>query len=342
MQEDVKKILSIAKIKRRVSAQDVAVELKMSRQAAHKKIAQLVREGSLRKVGRTRGVSYVLPSQQTQQLDGIVRKLTNKQLQEHKVLEDVFLRLALLRSLPENVQSIFRYAFSEMLNNAIEHSKSPRIEIRVSVADGLLTFSVRDFGIGVFRCVMEKFNLASQMDAIGELLKGKTTTAPKAHSGEGIFFTSKIADTFRLESFGYELLVENTIPDIFVRTVQSSKKGTFVQFIIGTTSKKHLIDLFREYESTDGEHDFEKTKIFVKLYTYGTVHVSRSQARRILEHLPERFSHVVLDFDQVPTIGQAFADEIFRVFHHDHPDIVIEAIQANEAVQFMIDRVRSR
>ena len=41
----------------------------------------------------------------------------------------------------------------------------------------------------------------------------------------------------------------------------------------------------------------------------------------------------------MPTIGQAFADEIFRVFSQNYPKIKIQAIKTNEAVQFMIDRV---
>lgn len=38
------------------------------------------------------------------------------------------------------------------------------------------------------------------------------------------------------------------------------------------------------------------------------------------------------------SIGQAFADEVFRVFRARHPDTKILAVNANDAVQFMIDR----
>ena len=48
---------------------------------------------------------------------------------------------------------------------------------------------------------------------------------------------------------------------------------------------------------------------------------------------------VILDFDRVPTVGQAFADEIFRVFKNSHPEIVITSVNMNEAVQFMVERV---
>ena len=38
-------------------------------------------------------------------------------------------------------------------------------------------------------------------------------------------------------------------------------------------------------------------------------------------------------------IGQAFADEIFRVFRNKHKEITILPINMNEEVKFMIKRV---
>jgi STAS-like domain of unknown function (DUF4325) len=37
-------------------------------------------------------------------------------------------------------------------------------------------------------------------------------------------------------------------------------------------------------------------------------------------------------------IGQAFADEIFRVFHDAHPDIRLEVVNAEPDVTKMIER----
>ena len=38
-------------------------------------------------------------------------------------------------------------------------------------------------------------------------------------------------------------------------------------------------------------------------------------------------------------VGQAFADEIFRVFKNKHPEISIDPVNMQEAVRFMIGRV---
>lgn len=241
-------------------------------------------------------------------------------------------------NLEENIQSILEYALSEMINNAIEHSESKSIKVKLLRDDKRFRFFVIDYGIGVFRNVMKKLNLNSEYDAINEILKGKTTTQPKTHSGEGIFFTSKIADKFHINSRGFKLLINNEINDVFVNTTKRSFLGSEVFFEIKTDSKKHLSDIFKEYQSNPDTYAFDKTKITVKLYTLGTIYMSRSQARRILSNL-DKFNHIVLDFKDVPTIGQAFADEIFRVYKNNRPDVKIEAINTNKNIDFMIGRV---
>jgi hypothetical protein len=225
-----------------------------------------------------------------------------------------------------------------MLNNAIEHSESENIHVIVEKNENNLLFQINDFGIGVFRNIMNDRKLKSELEAVQDLLKGKTTTQPQAHSGEGIFFTSKIADAFSLESFGYKLTIENNIEDLFFEEIKPSKKGTKVSFDIACNSERHLNDLFAEYQTNPEEYAFDKTEIQIKLYTMGTIHISRSQARRVLTGL-EKFKSITLDFDNVPNVGQAFADEIFRVFKNKNPDIQITPINMNKAVKFMIGRV---
>ena len=65
--------------------------------------------------------------------------------------------------------------------------------------------------------------------------------------------------------------------------------------------------------------------------------MSRSQARRVLVRF-ERFKEVFLDFSGIESIGQAFADRIFRVYAADHPEIKLIAAHANDQVSHMIGR----
>ena len=50
----------------------------------------------------------------------------------------------------------------------------------------------------------------------------------------------------------------------------------------------------------------------------------------------ENFKEVELDFSGVETIGQGFADQIFRVWKNRNPDTHVFAINANENISFAI------
>jgi hypothetical protein len=330
------KIIQLAQKKKELRSRDIVEEYNVSRQYVGRFLKELVQENKLIKFGSTLKSFYLLPENAKTFGDRVVKKLKNKELEEYEVLKSIERKTPMLSFLTDNVRSIFDYAFSEMLNNAIEHSKSSNIEMKI-IKNENLTFSIRDFGIGVFQSILTKKKLKNELEAIQELLKGKTTTAPKAHSGEGIFFTSKMADVFYLESYNYRLTIDNLLEDVFLEEIKPSKKGTHVYFQINLKSQKHLNDIFEQYQSDREEMAFDKTEIYVKLYTHGTVHVSRSQARRLLANL-EKFKVVVLDFDKVPNVGQAFADEIFRVFPKKYPDTKMHPINMNTTVEFMVKR----
>lgn len=339
------KILDIADKKGKIKTKDIVEQFDVSRQYASGIISELVDEGKLFKVGKTRGSFYVsrdyLQKNPQEVPNHYSETFINKDLEEHRVLEKIKSSFSKLNNLPENVGSIFTYAFSEMFNNAIEHSKSNKISVEIGIQDDTLSFQVRDYGIGVFRNVMQKRGLKNELEAIQDLLKGKITTMPKSHSGEGIFFTSKSGDIFGLESFGYSLIVDNKLPDVFVQSTDESLEGTKVKFQIDVESNKHLNDVFKKFtdKGKGGNHGFDKTEVHVKLYTVGGVYISRSQARRILSGL-DKFKVILLDYDKVPVVGQAFADEIYRVFQNKHPDIKIESINMKEGVRFMVERAK--
>ena len=93
------------------------------------------------------------------------------------------------------------YAFTEILNNAIEHSGSPTIDFTIvrTIAD--IRFDIKDKGVGIWNNIMRKKRLSDHLEAIQDSFKGKQTTAPALHSGEGIFFTSKARRPVRYSQF---------------------------------------------------------------------------------------------------------------------------------------------
>ena len=125
--------------------------------------------------------------------------------------------------------------------------------------------------------------------------------------------------------------------DLYVKDIRPVE-GTRVFFLVGVKSKNNLVDLFSRY--TDESFKFSRTAAKVSLYQAGVAYVSRSQARRIVTGL-EKFRTIELDFKAVDTVGQAFADEIFRVWQAHHKDIEIIPRNANENVLFMINRAKA-
>lgn len=340
------KILIIAKEKGQVRSKEFAQLFQVSRQYASALLAQLVESRQLIRIGSTKSAFYVLPEYIKSHPDVLpnkfFRRFKNSNLEEHKILTEIEQKFPQVSLLKEHVRNIFTFAFSEMLNNAIEHSRSDDISVEVVITDKELRFIVNDTGIGVFRNVMRKKKLKSELEAVQDILKGKTTTIPKSHTGQGIFFTSKAADVFILDSFGYQMTINNETHDVVAREVGNSKRGTRVIFRIKADSPKHLSDVFKRYTNlADGsDYGFDKTEIRIKLYTAGGINISRSQARRILHGL-EKFRIILFDFDQVPMIGQAFADEIYRVFHNKYLDIELQEEHMNEAVRFMVERAKT-
>jgi anti-sigma regulatory factor (Ser/Thr protein kinase) len=106
-------------------------------------------------------------------------------------------------------RSIAGYAFTEMLNNAVDHSAAADVRVRIWTARFEIRFEVYDQGRGALPHLQERLHLQDAYDALGELAKGKTTTDPERHTGEGIFFTAKAVDVFTLESAGLRWTVDN-------------------------------------------------------------------------------------------------------------------------------------
>ena len=247
----------------------------------------------------------------------------------------------LLSPLPQNVRDIWHYGCTEMINNVIDHANSKVVEILVNKTARSTRISVSDAGIGIFRKIASALTLEDDRHAVVELAKGKVTTDPDNHTGEGIFFSSRVFDHYLIVS-GDVFFTHDTNSDhdwIFGgEEPQEEVRGTVVIMELRNSSNKTLQDVFDQYATDTEDYRFDKTIVPIRLMTYGDDRlVSRSQAKRLLSRI-DRFRHVVLDFDGVEAIGQAFADEIFRVFASKNPEIEIVATQANEQVSRMINR----
>ena len=306
----------------------------VSRQSASRHVAHLVNTGLLVANGKTRARKYEL------------RKFVNELFPlnvSQGFEEDVVWRekvSPLLKDIPKNVLDICQYGVTEILNNALSHSESLSAYINVQRSAILVQIRIGDEGVGIFSKIQKAFNLHDPRHALLELTKGKLTSEQASHTGEGIFFTSRMFDRFSILSGTLFFDRINKESDDWLIEVEdrNQTKGTFVSMEIHTTSHQTMSGVFAKATSGEIEHGFSRTHVPVKLARYGTEQlVSRSQARRVLARF-DRFEEVSLDFRDVNEIGPAFADEIFRVYQRDHPEIRILSINCSPQVQQMADK----
>lgn len=310
----------------------LALQLGLTRQTVAKHLKSLIEAGLISKEGSTKSAVYSLGGKAGPANElSLIKTLVG--LEEHAVYKDLALRMSLHKHLNKNAQAIAFYAFGAMLNNAIDHSEANKVEIYAAVKKSSFEFTIKDLGVGVFRNIQKYYDLDDEFEAVNWLLSGKKTTMPSRHSGEGIFFTSKISDLFSLRSHKISLNFYNDMDDISLGTVDKTK-GTKVFFSIRCNTKKKLETVFTDYANED--YDFDKSKAIVKI-TSGQSAISRSQARRLLASLGE-FRRVTIDLSGVDEIGQAFCDEIFRVYKLNNPKKIISWERASDAVEFMILR----
>ena len=324
----------------------VAKRFGISRQAAHKHIRKLVSVGALSARGNTRHHSYEIPERQWS------RRYSLPALAEHQVwYEDV---KPLMKDLAHNVLEIWEFCFTEMLNNAIDHSGGTDVLVTLTENGGVTRISLIDDGIGIFRKIKESLDLPDERHSVLELAKGKFTTDPANHTGQGIFFTSRVLDNFAILSgdvyFSHAFTKEEDwiLGDgVALRgegggtgAAKVSGSGTNVVMVLDDHTTRTCEEVFTKF-SSQGDCRFTKTTVPVRLMQYGQERlVSRSQAKILLSRL-ERFEVVIFDFSGVESIGQAFADQVFRVFAASHPHIEILAINKNESIERSIAAVRA-
>lgn len=303
----------------------------ITRQAVNKHIKPLVDQGLLVPVGATRTRRYLLSvlSQQlfTLNLSGLEEHVVwRSQVEPH------------LRDLAANVIDIWHYGFTEMLNNAIDHSEGATVAIELKRTATRTVVAIADDGVGIFRKIQAALGLEDERHAVLELTKGKLTTDPERHTGEGIFFTSRVFDEFAILSGGVYLSHRYGEHEDWIIEQDRVTEGTGVFLVLDNNAQRSVEQVFNQFTSEEEDFGFTKTVVPVHLVKYGNERlVSRSQAKRLLARV-DRFKTVLLDFSGVESIGQAFADEIFRVFRKQHPEVAILPCNTNEAVERMINR----
>ncbi len=310
-----------------------ATHFDISRQAVNKHLHRLVREGLLTVEGTTRNRQYALAVLHEESISVPLTSTTAEDLVWREQIAP------LLSDLPQRAKGIWQYGFTEMLNNAIDHSSGTSVYVTIERTALSVKMNLRDNGEGIFRKIQRELNLLDERHSVLELAKGKLTTDPDHHTGEGIFFTSRMFDKFYILSG--EVFFSHQNPEFEDWILEApSTSGTGVFLTLDNATRRTTRKVFDQFASGE-DYGFSKTVVPVDLVRYGDeTLISRSQAKRLLTRF-DQFRTVILNFEGVEQIGQGFADEVFRVFAREHPEVELVPIRANTQVRAMIRRVNS-
>ncbi len=314
-----------------------ADQFKVTRITANRYLNELIQSGDIIVTGTgTQNRHYMLGRIETVEERWTVEPTVRE--------EDVWRSFQMLaEDRQDNERLICSYGLTEMVNNAVDHSGGEDMSISFRKSFGFIEIVITDDGMGIFNKIAQALHLEHVQQALLELSKGKFTTDPEKHSGEGIFFTSRMFDEFSILSGNllFSHIGEGQLSDWLVTLAVDELQGTEIRMKLYLPSRRIPEDVYDQYRVDEPGSGFTRTVIPLSLAEIGDEFLlSRSQARRVLARA-NRFKEVILNFSRVESIGQAFADEIFRVFANGHPDVNLITVACNAKVQRMIDHVRN-
>ena len=244
--------------------------------------------------------------------------------------------------LPSEVSRMAQHAFTELLNNAVDHSAGSQVTVSMRQTPLQLQLLVSDDGCGLFDNIAAAHAIADPTLAMLELSKGKLTSQPERHSGRGLFFTSRLADVFDLHANAQAFQYRGWDHRSWFRSRPLPRQGTSVYLAIALDTTRTLDGVLRAH-SLDGDgYGFDRTVVPLRLLADGGGGAleSRALARRVAARL-HRFRRAELDFSGIADIGHGFADELFRVALLDRPGLQMVPVGATPRVTAMIEAVRA-
>ena len=106
-------------------------------------LRNLIDQKQIIRLGRTNQVRYVAYAEETFRSEGLIwrKQLQNKNLNEDEVFKDIKYKSDFFKDIPPQTVNILEYAFTEMLNNAIDHSGSRQIIVEFKKAENTIAFT---------------------------------------------------------------------------------------------------------------------------------------------------------------------------------------------------------
>lgn len=229
---------------------------------------------------------------------------------------------------PREVERLVRLAFTELVNNAIDHSGGTHVTISLRQTPLQAQLLVSDDGCGLFDRVSTSHGISEPTLAMLELGKGKLTSAPERHLGLGLVTVAQAADVMDLHAnaaaFQCRGWDEHRWHTGRAGPV-AARAGTTVYVAIALDTPRTVDSLLTTSAGEGMSHRADHARVPLRLLAGTTGELeSRAEARRATLRL-DAFASAELDFSGIRRIGPAFADELFRVLPQALPALRFQA-----------------
>lgn len=267
----------------------------------------------------------------------VVRSFTLHQLQEDVAWQRDF---APHFDFPRHVQRMVQHAFTELVNNAIDHSGGTSVTVSLRQTPRHAQLLVSDDGCGVFEKICGTYELTDAQHAMLELSKGRLTTQPQAHTGRGLFFSSQLADVFDIHANGKAFQRRAWEGNAWQTGKGLPRQGSSIYMAVSLDTTRTLDQVLGQWSVDGSGIAFDQTRVMLQLVVGpGQMLDSRAQARRVATRLPQ-FKRAEVDFAGVEDVGHAFADELFRVFAKAHQEVELVPLNMSPRVAALVAAVR--
>jgi anti-sigma regulatory factor (Ser/Thr protein kinase) len=214
--------------------------------------------------------------------------------------------------LPPPLLQMLRHAFTELVNNAVDHSGGTQVVVSLRQTATQAQLLVSDDGCGLFERLQGQFGIETPEAAVLELAKGRLTTDPARHTGRGLFYTLRLADVAMVHANARAYQRRQWEGSRWRTGRPLERAGTSVYLAIALDTDRRLADVLRTASIDGAGLGLQRVRLPLRLVAHGGALVSRAEARRVLARLGG-LERVDLDFEGVDEVGHSFADELFRV-----------------------------
>lgn len=229
-------------------------------------------------------------------------------------------------ALPPHVRRMAQHAFTELLNNAVDHSGGGSVTVSMRQTPLQLQLLVSDDGVGLFDRIRDSFGLDDPALALFELGKGKLSSDPARHRGHGLYFTARLADVFDLHANAAAFQRRAWQPRQWHATRAAAPAGTSVYWAVALDTPRTLEQVQHEFSADGASPAFERTELPLALLAGADgVLASRAEARRVAARLAQ-FASADLDFAGISDLGHGFADELLRVIAAEQPALRLRTL----------------